>query len=558
MARTRKGREIMTNAASKRLNWNIAIYIRLSREDGNDESFSITNQKKIILEYLERQFEGEYTVVDVYADDGASGTDYERPAFQRMIQDMERGTVNCIICKNLSRAFRNYSDQGYFLERVFPLHKTRFITLGDPKIDSFLNPEIIQGLEVPISGLMNDRYAAKTSSDIRRTFDTKRRKGEFIGAFAPYGYAKKPEDKNAFVIDEEAAQVVRDIYRWFVLDGASKTGIAKRLNELDIPNPTAYKQKNGLHFKTPYTGQNDGLWNPKTIRDILMNRVYVGDMVQGRQKVISYKVHDRRPVPEEDWYVVAGTHEAIVDAETFRTAQLLHKRDTRAAPGRREVYLFSGFLRCADCGKALTRRTSKGFVYYVCRTYAEKSKTQCSKHTVKLEVLERVLLTVIQKQIELVCACIELVDAIKNAAAVPARSQRITHSLKLRTQERDKLSTAIDSLYMDWKSGDISRTDHHRMREKFERQAEQIEEAMQRLRDENEALETGAQCDNPSLAAFLKNQNIDQLERGILAELVDEILVHKGGEIEVRFRFADQHRHSLSIGEARAKELCGL
>lgn len=249
MARVRKNTKV---EKSRRQIWKVAVYIRLSKDDGNDESLSVTNQRKIIQEYLEHTFGDEYVLVDYYVDDGQSGTtDYERIDFQRMIHDVETGKVNCIICKTLSRAFRNYSDQGYFLERVFPLHGTRFISIGDPVIDTYLNPEVIQGLEVPMAGLLNDRYAARTSNDIRRTFDTKRRNGEFIGAFAPYGYKKNPENKNHLVIDEEAAQIVQNIYHWFVHDGMSKAGIVKHLNELGVPTPSVYKQQKGLKHVTP-------------------------------------------------------------------------------------------------------------------------------------------------------------------------------------------------------------------------------------------------------------------------------------------------------------------
>ena len=178
--------------------------------------------------------------------------------------------------------FRNYSDQGYFLEKIFPMHKTRFITVSDPKIDSYLHPEALLGLEIPINGLMNDRFAAKTSFDVRATFATKRRKGEFIGAFAPYGYKKASENKNALVIDEEAAKVVQTIFQWFVYEGMSKNGIARRLNELGIVNPTAYKKSKGLNFSCPHTGKNDGLWSPGSVSSILKNQMYTGTMVQGK------------------------------------------------------------------------------------------------------------------------------------------------------------------------------------------------------------------------------------------------------------------------------------
>ena len=275
MARIRKSSQ--STVSSKPINsfWYIAAYIRLSREDGNDESLSVTNQKKIIGEYLETYFQGNFTLVDYYIDDGVTGTDYDRPSFQRMLHDIETGTINCVICKNLSRMFRNYSDQGYFLEKIFPMHKTRFITVSDPKIDSYLHPEALLGLEIPINGLMNDRFAAKTSFDVRATFATKRRKGEFIGAFAPYGYKKASENKNALVIDEEAAKVVQTIFQWFVYEGMSKNGIARRLNELGIVNPTAYKKSKGLNFSCPHTGKNDGLWSPGSVSSILKNQMYL-------------------------------------------------------------------------------------------------------------------------------------------------------------------------------------------------------------------------------------------------------------------------------------------
>ena len=170
--------------ASAAVVWLIAVYIRLSREDGGEESGSVTNQKKILIEYLENNFDGQYEIVDFYIDDGLTGTDDTRADFARMVLDIEQGRVNCVLVKTLSRAFRNYADQGYYLEAFFPQKKVRFISTGDPRVDTYTNPEAITGLEVPITGLMNDRYAAKISSDVRRTFDYKRRNGEFIGAFA--------------------------------------------------------------------------------------------------------------------------------------------------------------------------------------------------------------------------------------------------------------------------------------------------------------------------------------------------------------------------------------
>lgn len=193
--------------------WKVGKYIRLSRDDGNSESESITNQRKILDEQIPGFFSDDYDIIDEYIDDGRTGTsDDTRPDFLRLVEDVKSGRINCIVTKNLSRAFRNSANQGKFLEEFIPLYNTRFISLYEPHIDTFLNPEVVHSLEVSITGFMNEQYAYKTSVDIRRTFDTKRKNGEFIGAFAPYGLMKKPDDKNSLMIDEEAAEVVRDIF----------------------------------------------------------------------------------------------------------------------------------------------------------------------------------------------------------------------------------------------------------------------------------------------------------------------------------------------------------
>ena len=362
--------------------WRVGLYIRLSREDGRVESLSVTNQRKILRDYLEQDFDGAWELCDEYIDDGTSGTGDDRESFQRMLADIRAGKLNCVLCKTLSRAFRNYADQGYFLEELFPRYRTRFISLGSPRVDSFLDPEAVeQGLEIPISGILNDRYAAKTSADVRRTFDMKRRRGEFIGSFAPYGYEKDAEDHNHLVPDLAAAEVVRSIFARF-LAGESRNAIASALNGAGVPNPTAYKARKGSTYRHS-GGKNDGRWTGATVSRILQNQVYAGDMVQGRQRVVSYKVHATVSQPPEDWYVVEGTHAPLVSREDFQRAAELSARPVRCGPGQGEPHLLAGFLRCADCGRAMTRRTVRGTAYYVCSTYRRKSKALCTKHTVR-------------------------------------------------------------------------------------------------------------------------------------------------------------------------------
>lgn len=536
--------------------WKVGKYIRLSRDDGSSESESITNQRKILDEQIPGYFHNDYEIVAEYIDDGRTGTsDDTRPAFLRLVEDVKSGTINCIVTKNLSRAFRNSANQGKFLEEFIPLYHTRFISLYEPCIDTFLNPEVVHSLEVSITGFLNEQYAYKTSVDIRRTFDTKRKKGEFIGAFAPYGLQKCPEDKNRLMIDAEAAEVVRDIFHWFVHEGMSKRGIVQRLNELGIPNPAAYKRQKGFRFYNPQTLQNDGLWNEKTVRDILLNQMYIGNMVQGKQRVISYKVHDRVRTEEKDWYIVAHTHDAIIDEETFEKAQSLHMRDTRTAPGRGTLYLFSGFVRCADCRKAMTRKVSKHHVYYCCTTYTRQSKTACTKHTIRADVLEHAVLTALQTQIALLSNLTEVVAAIRSAPAAQPEQNRLQTLFTAKQRECEKCTALSDRLYLDWRGGELTDAAYRRMKSKLETQMEQLQTVLEHLKQEQEVLAGGTDAEAPYLADFLQSKTIHRLERGLLASLVHAIYVHQSGALTIEFTFADPYMQALEAMERDSRKL---
>ena len=544
--------------------WKIGIYIRLSREDkekegdgvnkkggrrnmlqnvDSDASGSIVEQDKILTEWVEEYFrEEEYEVIDYFVDDGLTGTDDTRDDFQRLLEYAEDSRINCIVVKTLSRAFRNYADQGHYLEQVFPRLGVRFISTSNPFVDSFNDPDAISnGMEIPINGLMNDRFAAKTSADIRRTLDAKRRRGEFIGAFAPYGYIKDPENKNSIIIDEEAAQHVRDIFNWFVVDGMSKRGIALKLNELGVLNPTAYKQRvQKLKYKNPGTEMNDGLWMGTNILSILKNEMYIGNMVQGRNRIISYKVHTQINVPEEEWYVVQGTHEAIIDRELFEQAQLLHTRDTRTAPGKKEVYIFAGMLRCSDCKKAMRRKTSKNLVYYHCRTAQDKGV--CTKRTLREDRLIKAVYDAIRVQIGLVPSLSDTLDVINQRPSAKTPYHRLNNLLKLRQADLDKVITASDNLYMDWKSNDITKEDYQRMKYSFDEKADTLRTVVGNIKDEIHTLARDVNADDPYLTTFLEHQNIAEINRGIVVELIDTIYVHKDGQITIDFTFADELR----------------
>ena len=529
--------------------WRIAVYIRLSREDGNGESESVVNQKKILREYLEERFDGRYEIVDDYVDDGLTGTDDARADFMRLVQDIENGKITCVLCKTLARAFRNYSDQGYYLEYYFPQKNIRFISMGDPAIDTFKNPDAITGLEVPITGLMNDRYAGRTSNDVRRTLDMKRRRGEFIGSFPPYGYLKDPGNKNHLIPDPDILPVKQAILGWILHDGMSLNGVARTLNELGIPNPTAYKRRLGWTYCNPKAKENDGLWVGTTVRRMLLDRVNLGHMVQGRQRVVSYKVHDRVAVPEEEWFVVENTHEATFSQEEYDRLADLFQRNTRAPNGKRTVHLFSGFLRCADCNKALQRATPKGVVYYCCRTYREKSKTKCSKHTIREEQIAAAVLAAVTLQIALLDSLEEMVEEIRASAEVDAQAQRIEKMLGDKRRERDRARFLSDGLYADWKTGEITGDAYQRMKIKYQEQMEQLAGAIEKLTEEQRRLATTAGAESAAFADFLKRRNVRTLDRNLLLALVDMVFVHENKEITIQFALEDGWARALGLME---------
>ena len=521
--------------------WNVAVYIRLSREDGRclDESESVTNQRAIMEEHIAAFDDGDvYTVVDEYVDDGVSGTtDDERDDFQRMLADIRRGRVNCVMVKDLARSFRNYSDQGYYLDDWFPRHNVRFISLFHQPLDSYREPRTMRSIAVPIQGVLNENHCAETSDKVREVFDMKRRRGEHIGAFAVYGYLKDPGNKNALVVDEEAAAVVRGIFNMY-LDGMSKNAIVRHLNDHGVLCPAAYKRERlGLNYRNPGVDPaGRPMWCAVSVGAILKNRMYCGDMVQGRCRIKSYKVHVQQAVPEDEWYIVENTHEAVIDRDTFERVQRLLRRNTRTAPRQESPYLFSGFLRCADCGRAMSRSKVGGVVYYHCRTYKDRSKTACTRHTVRHDRLEAAVLRAIQQQIDLAVDCDALLRELDRARAEKGGRGRRADAVEQKERELSRVSRYKQALYQDWKDGEISRADYRRMREDYERQARALEGVLQTLRAERAEGEKGGE--HPLLTDLRQHRNIRSLTRDILIGLVDDIRVYEGGRISILFRFS--------------------
>jgi DNA invertase Pin-like site-specific DNA recombinase len=560
MARTKnRGTNIAVSLFSKQApKWRLGKYLRLSKDDfkrGNakdkdkEVSDSIENQRKILNEFEQMNVD-EFEWSEEYKDDGFTGTDADRDDFQRLLSDIRTGKINCVIIKDLSRLSRDYVEAGILIDRLFVQMNVRFISLHE-RIDSYNDPESVSSMVVPITNVMNDQYCYQTSKKIRQVFDYKKRNGEFIGSYAPYGYIKDPNDKHALLVDREAAEVVKQIFAMF-LNGMAVRAIVNHLNDHGVMCPSLYKQSQGLKYSCP-NGQAKPMWSTITVTNMLKNPVYVGDMAQGRNRVKSYKIHKIEAIPEEDWIVVQNTHEPLVDREAFEKVKQLLKRDTRTAPKQKQLYLFSGFLRCADCGRAMSRIASKElYVYYQCGTYKSLSKKACTMHSIKSTRLEAATLYAIQQQVHLAVSYSAIVSQINMAPLKKSQSVRLEQLISAKEKELAKIMRYKQGLYQDWKDGVITHNDYRHMSEDYERQNEAISEVIANLKKERDELENGIDVENPFLTTFRKYENIDKLTREILIELVDHIKVYEGGDISIRFKFADELRRIIEYIEVNS------
>ena len=527
--------------------WKAADYARISREDGDkEESDSIGTQFDIIDDYIAHN--DDITFIDRYSDDGWSGTNFDRPDFMRLMEDIKKGKINCVIVKDLSRLGRNYILVGQYLEMIFPMLNIRFISVND-RIDSIKDPASINNALVSFKNVMNDEYCRDISNKVRSSLDRKRSKGEFIGSFASYGYMKDPDDHHHLIVDPVAAEVVKNIFDWF-LQGMSIIGIAKRLNHMGIPNPSAYKRQCGLNYKHP-AGQLDSAWPDSSVKRVLKNRLYVGDMVQNKNRTKSYKVQVSVAVPEENWVIVPNMHEAIIDREKFETVQQLLMRDTRTSPGINHVSIFAGYIRCADCLRAMGKKSvaqSYGkYHYYVCQTFRKAGRNLCTKHTIREKQLHDAVLATIQSQIDLAVSMDQLVNDLKSQNVRAAKSSRLEKMLQLKEEEYEKVSRCRIDLYPDWKAGILSKDEYLSLKAKIGEQLEQIEIAIANIKEEISKYQSAPVSENKFISSFLRYRNIQVLTREVIVELIEMIYVHEGGTITIQFKYQDEYQRLLDL-----------
>ena len=517
----------MYNEISSPMDYHAALYIRLSKEDESEgPSQSVTNQQSLLEEFVQKH---RLQVYDTYIDDGWSGTSFDRPAYRRMVADIEAGRVNMVITKDLSRLGRDYIMTGHYMERYFPEHRVRYISLLDG-IDTGV--ESSANDITPFRAIMNDMYAKDISKKIKSVKRDKQRKGQFIGGKPVYGYKMHPTEKNKIVIDEEAAPTVRRIFT-MALDGMSCRQIAAALNGEGVPTPAAYCGWN-MGRKGPYAG----LWSSERISEMLQNETYIGNMVQGRQVKISYKSKKCLHQERENWVVVENTHEPLIDAENFRKVRMLvnSRRHTRS---RTYDFLLKGMIFCHECGyplAVLNRPNAKGedVLYFVCRTYQRFTKNSaCTTHYIKEKTVTDAVIAKVREVCEGYLSEETLLPAAEKAVKEASQENKTAAEINTLQSKIANLTENLDRMYTDRLSGLLPEEDFQRIFARIKGERARLEERIKELRQQQKNPVSQTERARDLVQRYLDTAYAN---REFLVSLIERIELTADREIIIKFR----------------------
>jgi len=521
----------------KTKSFRVGLYIRLSREDGDkEESSSVTNQREILKRYVSEQ--ENFFIVKEYVDDGYTGTNFDRPKFKEMIEDIEAGIIDTVITKDLSRLGRERLGVGHYTEIYFPEHNVRYIALLD-NIDTYFDAGMND--MAPFKGVINDMYVRDISKKIRSSLIERKKAGNFLGVTAPYGYQKDPNNKFHLIINEKEAEIVKRVFRLY-LEGNGLTRIAQILTKDGVPVPGESRNIGKTRKTALYSS-----WKQTTIRRILDNRVYLGELVQFKRKKINYKSKRRITVPEEERYICKGTHEAIIDEESFNAVQNILKKN-KSFKGTKHDYLFKGLLFCSECGARLNVTYSnyalKKYGEYryttICYSYSRLYSDICTRHSNSIPELEEVLI----KHIKEVCSRYineNLQDELINMAKKQKQLElkQISNEKRLETLEQkiSDIGLYIKNLYMDKVKGVVSENDYISLVADFTKDKDNLikekEELIKIINNQKPQIDETAKIEKIA-KEFL---SLEKPTKQLLNELIEKITISENKEINIYFKF---------------------
>ena len=496
-----------------------AIYCRLSEEDRNkqyksDDSESIQNQKSILIKYALAQ---NWEIYNIYSDDNYAGADRNRPEFKRLLKDAENKVFDIILCKTQSRFTRELELVEKYIHGLFPIWGIRFISIVDnADTENKGNKKARQ-----INGLVNEWYLEELSENIKAVFTNKRKEGYHIGSFALYGYKKDPQKKGHLIIDEEVAPIVREVFNLYI-EGYGKTAIARMLNDRGIPNPTEYKRLQGLRYKPP---KNSTLWHYYNISDMLTNEMYIGNMVQGKYGSVSYKTKQNKPRPREQWYIVEGTHEPIIDRKTWDKAQILvAKKSKPFIVGK--LGLFANKTKCMYCGYTMRSCKTRGNHYLKCPS-RHLTTTGCIGSFISYKNLEDIIISELNNLAKEFLNVNELEKGITLKNNNSLVKSNLANEISALSKKLDDYNKSILNLYVDKTREIISENDFIYLSSNLSKERDTTISLIDDLKDRMDKINKKIEYENDKKDIILKYMNIETLDRETLDTLIDYILIGK-------------------------------
>ena len=500
---------------------NVAIYCRLSDEDrdklsAHDDSASIQNQKAMLIKYASHNG---WTIHDIYSDDDYAGADRRRPQFNKLLGDAKAHKFDIILCKTQSRFTRELELVEKYIHGLFPIWGIRFVSILDHADTANAGNKKSR----QINGLVNEWYLEDLSSNIRGVLTSRRQNGYHIGSFALYGYQKDPDLKGHLIIDEEAAAVVREVFTLFS-KGYGKTAIARILNERGIPNPTEYKRLKGLRYQRP-KDKNSTLWKYYSISDMLTNEIYIGNMVQGKYESISYKTKECRPRPKDQWYIVEGTHEPIIDQVLWnRVQELIAQKAKPFDTGK--IGIFAQKVHCAYCDYVLRSAKNRGKYYLQCQT-RHISKDACVGTFIPVAELEQMVIAELNRLSAEYLNKDKLARKIEFATNIQRRRDEVQKIICAYEKRIAECSKGIHDLYMDKVKGLINENDFITLSEAFRVDRANLENMITAAKIELQELDQRLQKGDDRHKLIEQYTNMEHLTREMVEILIDHIVIHR-------------------------------
>ena len=482
------------------------------------------------MEFISKEVD--LCLYDTYIDDGYTGTNFNRPDFQRMLKDIEDKNIQCVIVKDLSRLGRNMPEVSRYINDYFPSKKVRFIAINDSVDKKYYDIDTSEDMMIDVKNMFNGFYPKDISKKVRSTLRSKQSSGQFIGAFASFGYVKSAKDHNKLEIDEYAAGIVKRIFDMYV-KGIGQNTIAKILNNEGIPCPSEYKKQCGLNYHNSKRLDTTFYWTYSTIRKILQNEIYTGNMVQNKNFRQMCKKNAIQ-LPKEEWIIVENTHEPIIDRDTWDKVQNLLKRNTRQTDLTENVHIFAGYLKCGDCGRAMVKIKRRGICFFNCGSYNRYGKKFCSIHSITEQELEEIVLDDLNLIIKSVKDINSLIEEEKQR-----QKKKVSNSLGDITKyqaEIDRLTRKKGRAYEDYLDNIITRDEYVMYRDNYE---QQIAVAHSKI-DQINQMKTQLHINTPWIEKLLQCGKLYQLDRETVVEMISMIYIYEDNKIKIVYNFSDE------------------